>query len=334
MRFKFLILAFFVLFSLFSNAASYQLPGDHLSQGQQYVASDMAIEDWYSGASFVGNAQREAIDDNARGFSGANYKGYGFSSRLTYLLGVTDDLTIGLQYGYEYDKNAIDVVDGVGDQIDGELVAEGGTDLTILAKFKRGRHSTWDAALILPVCSSEAMSDVCSSRPAVPRNSEQDGAIGGQGDGFYGVALGVSSNWISLTDLHWFGRAQVLGFISDEVYGQKVSAPLALHAELGLLMNIQPRHDWSLALQVGKKRPYSGFSEFLQTQVEYGEQSHIALKGAYHWQVGPRVQFKPFAQFAIRDLPTEQFAENGLLRRIEYTAGTQFMLGAQISANF
>lgn len=332
----FRILTFFSLgmTSSLSWSIAYNLPGDHLAQGQQYLATRFAAQDWYSSASFVGNAESDAIDDTARGFSRAHHKGYGFQSDLTYLLGIMDGFNMGVRIGYAFDKATTRIDDTVGDPFEGELSSEGATDLTLITKIKRHRHSTWDIELDLPICSAESVQSVCTSRPAEPKNSQQSGQAGGQGQGYYGIKLGLSSNWISVSDSHWFGQASIQAFKSDEIYGQKVTAPLTFDAQFGFLSTIEADHKWSMALQVKKKASYSGYSELLETQVQYGEQTHLGIKAEYHWLPFKQVQVKPFVELATRKLPSEQFEENGLARRLEFTTGTQFLMGAQLSAAF
>jgi len=330
------ILTFYALVvaSGVSHSVAYNLPGDSLSAGQQYVASSFSVKDWYSSGSFVGNAQREAIDDTARGFSRAHHKGYAFSSDLTYLLGVTDTLTLGMRFGYEFDKDSTKIDATIGDQVESELVSEGGTDLTVLAKLKRHAHSTWDLAVTLPICSAESVQDVCTSRPAIPKTVDQSGEAGGQGKGYYGIKLGMSSNWIGLNDQHWVAGASIAGALADEVYGNKVSAPVTFAAQFGLYNTLMARHHWSLMVDVRKMLEYTAYSEALQTEVDFGEQSHLGLTAQYHWQPFNGVQIKPFAELATRELASEKFVSNDLERHIEYTTGTLFVLGAQLSASF
>lgn len=334
MWFKHLTFFSLTIVSVCSHAIAYKLPGDQLAAGQQFIASSFALSDWYSSASYVGNAESEAIDDTVRGFSRAHHKGYGFSSELVYMLGITSNMTLGFRTGYAFDKGQTKVDDSVGDQVEGELVSEGGTDLTVLGYFKRDEHSTWDIELDLPICSAKSVQEVCSSRPAAPNNDEQAGVVGGQGNGFYGLKLGLSSNWLSQSDVHWLGRASVKAYFADEVYGQKVAAPLTFSAQFGFILPIELRHEWSMTLAVQKMLGYSGYSEALQTQVDFGEQSALLLKGEYFWSVLNQVQLKPFAQLAFRELADERFVENGRQRRLEYTGGTVFTMGAQLSAAF
>ena len=268
MTIRILTLCSLVAASGFSHGVAYNLPGDSLSAGQQYVASSFSVNDWYSSGSFVGNAQRDAIDDNARGFSRAHHKGYGFTSDLTYMLGITDSLTLGLRYGYGFDKGSTKIDDTIGDQVESELISEGATDLTVLAKIKRHAHSTWDVEVTLPICSAESVQDVCTSRPAIPETVDQSGEAGGQGNGFYGIKLGISSNWVGVSDQHWLASASIEGALADEVYGHKVSSPVTFAAQFGIYSTLEARHHWSLMVDVRKMLEYSAYSEALQTEVD------------------------------------------------------------------
>jgi len=328
--------AFFI--ALFSSqllwAVAINYPGDSLSQGAQYISTSTRVQDWHYSAEFVGNAKGEPIDELDRGFTSAHDKGYGFGTDITYLVGVTDRLNLGIRYGYLYEKADTKIDSTTGNNLEGEIVAEGGTDLTILGTYKIDANSTWDAEIQLPICSSSSVEDVCTSRPAAPANSQQAGKAGGQGNGYYGLKFGVSSNWLTVMDTHWTGSLYAQAIVSDNVFGEKVSAPFTFGGQFGAIMPIKPNHNWTLMLQVERMLEYSGYSEQLQTQVNYGQQSLVALNGQYLWDIMNRVQLKPFVNLAVRQKPSQSFFENDLKRRIDYSAGTLVTLGAQLSASF
>ena len=328
-----------LLVSSFSYSAGQNFPGDTLSQGQHFASSSMSMSDWHYSAEFVGNAEffdseGDLIEDPARNYASANNKGYDFVTRLTYMVGLTRDISIGLQYGYVYQKDEAKVDSLLGGDIEGDWKTEGGTDLTLMGKYRLDESTSADAFVQIPVCSSDAASDFCNSNLPVPENSQQVGSSGGQGNGFYRLGGGVSSNWITVMDTHWMGSLYGAATISDDVEGNKVSSPFTYGATFGGIFPIRQNHMWTGELKVERSMSYTSYSPQIQKEVKYGEHGSVQFKGEYLWDFMSQVQLRPFAIFAMVQQPTLRFERNGIAQRIEYTAGTKLTLGAEIRATF
>lgn len=310
------------------------LPGDMLSAGEQFASTRITMSDWYNSADFIGDSTPIPIDDTQRAFSDANHKGYGFSTQLTYVLGLSEDINLGLRYGYRYEKNEASIDSAAAAEIEGDWINEGGTDLTLLGRYRLHSGTSVDVEFQMPICSASSFSSLCTSNLAVPENSQQTGRDGGQGDGYYRLKTGVASNWVTEMDTHWLGDAYMAITLADDVFGEKVSSPFVFGASFGGIFQLEKNHQWVGKLSVQRMLEYSGYSEQLQTQVNYAQQSQVAFDFEYLWDFLGPLQLRPFAQLAIVQLPTQSFYVNNKKRSLEYTAGTQVTLGAEIRASF
>jgi hypothetical protein len=179
--------------SQFSSAQLLNFPGDMLAAGQQQVSTNVSMTDWYAGGNYIDDASIAAIDDLDRGIVDARAKGYGFLTELTYMMGLSSDLNLGLRYGYVYEKSNGSVDGESGNNIEGDWVNEGGTELSVLGNIRINRLATWENEIQLPICSRS--SSVCKTRLAIPKNSQQSGHSGGQGQGFLAIKSGIAANW-------------------------------------------------------------------------------------------------------------------------------------------
>ena len=320
--------------SAFSNAASLDYPGDMLSAGQNYVSTSVSASDWYHAADFVEDASISASEDSLRGFSDASNNGYGFTTHLTYMVGLTDDINVGIRYGYVYDKEDAKIDSNSASGIEGELISEGGTDLSVLVKYKIFKGLSLDGEIELPICSSRDVSDLCQSKHPVPQNASQAGSSGGQGNGFYRIKTGLSANWLTEMDTHWLGRVYVSATSADDVFGEKTSSPFVFGASFGGTFYIKPNHNWMAHLTVERKLEYVAYSDQVQTQVNYGKHSSLSFEADYLWDWTSSIQVKPFAVLSVIQRPTQKFAVDGQDRRLEYTPGTQATLGTELSMSF
>lgn len=325
--------------SAFSYSAGQNFPGDTLAQGEQFASTSVSMSDWYYAADFVGNAspfddEGEPIDDTQRGFADAQNKGYDFTTYLTYMFGLTSDISLGLRYGYRYQKDESEIDSSGFSNLAGDWKTEGGTDLTLLGKYRLDETTSADLSVQLPICSSSSVSDLCNSRPAIPENNQQTGRSGGQGDGYYQVTGGVSSHWLTEMDTHWMGSLFASATLSDDVFGEKVSAPFTYGASFGGIFFLRKNHQWTGTLRVARAMSYSAYSIQLQENVNYSDSSVVSFKGEYLWDFMSHVQLRPFAVVAIDQQPTQSFVTNNEKRTLEYTAGTKVTLGAELRATF
>lgn len=328
-----------LLLNSYSYSAGQNLPGDTLAAGEQFASTSVSMSDWYYAADFLANASRfddegDLIDDTRRGEATAKNKGYDFTNYLTYMFGLTSDITLGFQYGYIFQKDESDIDAPGFEVLSGDWKTEGGTDLRLLGKYRLDESTSADLSVQLPVCSSSSLSDVCNSKPAIPTNSDQSGRSGGQGDGYYQVSGGVSSNWITEMDTHWTGSLFASATLSDDVFGEKASAPFTYGASFGGVFFLRKNHQWTGTLQVARSMSYSAYSVQLQENVDYSGGSVVSFKGEYLWDFMSKVQLRPFAVVAIDQQPTQSFTTNNEKRTLEYTAGTKITIGTELRATF
>jgi hypothetical protein len=318
--------------SQFSSAQPLNFPGDMLAAGQQQVSTNVSMTDWYAGGNYIDDASIAAIDDLDRGIVDARAKGYGFLTELTYMMGLSSDLNLGLRYGYVYEKSNGSVDGESGNNIEGDWVNEGGTELSVLGNIRINPLATWENEIQLPICSRS--SSVCKTRLAIPKNSQQSGHSGGQGQGFLAIKSGIAANWLTEMDTHFLGRAYAAAALSDKVDGEKVSAPITFGASFGSVIPLALHHQLMGTLSLDYMLDYSAYSTQVQSKVDYGTQSRVSFKAEYLWNVVTKVQVRPFFDLAVVQRPSETFTLNGQRSRLEYTAGTQVTLGAQLSASF
>lgn len=328
-----------LLISTVSYSAGQNFRGDTLAQGQQFASTSMSLTDWYYAADFIGNtalfdSEGEPIQDPARNYADAKGKGYDFKTTLTYMFGLTNDLTLGIQYGYVYQKDETSIDSTLGGDIEGDWVTEGGTDLTFNGKYRLDETTSADAFLQIPVCSSSAASDFCNSKLPLPENSQQDGYSGGQGKGYYRFGGGVSSHWITEMDTHWMGSLFAAATISDDVAGNKVSSPFTYGASFGGIFPIQQNHQWTIELMIERMMAHKAYSPQVQQEVSFSEHGIVSVKGEYLWDFMARLQLRPFARMEMVQNPSLKFTRNGVGQRLEYTAGTRVTLGAELRATF
>lgn len=307
-------------------------PGDMLSAGQQHASTKIAMTDRYSGGSYIHDATVADIETLDRGITDARGKGYGFVTELTYMMGLSSDLNLGIRYGYIYEKSESEIASADGDNIEGDWINEGGTELSLLGNMRINHIAIWENEIQLPIC--DGSSSVCKTRLAAPENSQQGGRSGGQAQGFFAVKSGIAANWKTEMDTHWLGSAYASAALSDKVNGEKVSAPITLGASFGAVMPLQLHHQLVGTLSLDYMLGYSAYSTQVQTKVDYSKQSRVSFELEYLWDVMNQVQVRPFAEFAIAQRPSETFTLNGQRSRLEYTGGTQVTLGAQLSAAF
>jgi hypothetical protein len=328
-----------LLSSTFSFSAGQNFPGDTLAAGQQFASTSMSVSDWYYAADFIGNAslfndEGEPIEDTDRGFFDASNKGYDFTTYLTYMFGLSNDITLGLRYGYIYQKDESDIFAPSFSNLTGDWKTEGGTDLTLLGKYRLDQTTSADFSVQLPICSSSSVSELCNSKPAIPENSQQSGRSGGQGSGYYQVSGGLSSHWLTALGTHWMGSLFASATVADDVFGEKVSAPFIYGASFGGIFPLRQNHQWTGTIRLQRNLSYDSYSVQLQEQVNYSESSILSFRGEYLWDFMTRVQLRPYAEFAIDQLPTQSFVTNGEKRTLEYTAGTRLTIGAELRATF
>jgi hypothetical protein len=333
MWFRFISI-FLFSFSSLLNAAGQNFLGDTLSQGQQYASVTVSMSDWHSSGDYVNDATITGIDDSLRGFSDGNTKGYDFKTLLTYKYGLSRDFSMGIKYGYIYQKDEMNIDSAESAKYKGDWITEGGTDLTILAGYRLGESSSLDAFIDLPICSSEDLKGLCQNKLATLDNANQVGKAGGQGKGFYRFGGALSSNWITEMDTHWMGSIFASAAVSDNIDGQKVAAPFTYGASFGSVRPIKQNHMWTGTLTLTRMYDYVSYSTQAQAKVKYSQHSRLAFKGEYLWDFMPNMQLRPFAEFAMVQLPTQSFISEGQRRSIEFTSGTHVTLGAVISTTF
>jgi len=316
------------------HAAGQNFPGDTLAQGEQFVSTSFSMSDWHYAADFVSDATIDTIDDTERGYENASNKGYDFQTKITYLIGITSDITAGIRTGYAYQKDEASIDASAGAELEGDWVSEGGTDLTLIGKYRLDESTSADVELQLPVCSANDLSDVCSSKFAIPENSQQEGRSGGQGDGYYQLRGALSSHWLTETDSHWMGSLFASATLSDDVFGQKASAPFSYGAMFGGVFPLKQNHQWIGAITLNRMLSYSAYSVQAQTEVDYSDQSSLVLSAEYLWDFMSQFQLRPFASLALVQQPTLEFTTNNRARVIEYTTGTKFTMGAELRASF
>ena len=317
-----------------ASAAQLNYFGDMLSAGQFSAANSTTMKDSHSSAEYVADSRDNATDDLLRGYSDANRKGYGFANEITLMYGITDNINLGMRYGYAFDKHDTKIDSASAAAQEGDWRSEGGTDVSILGKYKLSEGTAVDMELQLPVCSAEAMSDLCTSKLAIPENSEQAGRSGGQGKGYYKVKTAIGSNWLTEMDTHWQGQIYGAITLADDVFGEKVSSPFTYGASFGAVMPIKKHHQWTGTLSIHRMLEHTAYSEQLQREVSYGMHSRTSFTAEYMWDFMHRLQLRPFADLSIVQRATEKFQINGLDRTLEYTAGTEVTIGAEISATF
>ncbi|MGR6871974.1 hypothetical protein ACU6U9_06615 [Pseudomonas sp. HK3] len=320
------------LLSQVSLAQPLNFPGDMLATGQQYASTKISMTDHYAGGNYIDDASLKGIENNDRDISDARGKGYGFITELTYMTGLNSDLNLGVRYAYAYEKSESSIDAEAGDNVEGDWVNEGGTELSLLGNMRINHLAIWENEIQLPICSSS--SSVCKTRLASPQNSKQTGRSGGQGQGFLALKTGIAANWETEMDTHWMGRAYTSAALSDKVNGEKVSAPISFGASFGSVMPLQLHHQIMGTLSVDYMLSYSAYSTQVQNEVDYGSQSRVSFTVEYLWDVMNQMQVRPFVDVAIVQQPTQTFTLNGQRSRLEYTAGTQVALGAQLSASF
>ena len=317
-----------------TNAAGQYILGDTLAQGQQFASTTVSMSDWYAGAEYIDNASIEGIDDLDRGFSSANKKGYDFKTFLTYKYGFTKDITVGFKYGYTYQKDEASIASSEGAGFAGDWVTEGGSDFTLLGTYRLDETSSLDMFIDFPVCSASSLESVCSTQLASSENTTRIGTSGGQGSGYYRVGGAISSNWITVMDTHWMGSLFTSMALSDEVSGEKVSAPFTYGATFGAIRPIKQNHSWTGSISLSRMLEYSSYNSQAQGKVNYGNHSALAVKVEYLWDFMAKVQLRPYANFAMMQEPTITFTSGGQRRSIEYTSGSKVTLGAELSATF
>lgn len=323
---------FLAFISQYSSAQALNFPGDMLAPGQHQIMTKVAATDWYAGGDYIDDATIAAIDDLDRGIADSRAKGHGFVTQLTYMTGLSADLNLGLRYGYVYEKSNGSVDDESGDEIEGNWVNEGGTELSLLGNMRLNRLAIWENEVQLPLCSES--SSICKTRLASPKNSQQSGRSGGQAQGFFAVKTGIAANWFTEMDTHFLGRVYTSAALSDKVEGEKVSAPVTFGASFGSIVPLQLHHQLVGTLSVDYMLEYSAYSTQVQTKVDYGTQSRVSFQMEYLWDVLSQVQIRPFVDLAVVQRPSETFVLDGQRSSLEYTAGTQVTLGAQLSAWF
>lgn len=327
---------FFILFSFSSllNAAGLNYLGDTLDQGQQFASTSVSLSDWHFSGDFVSIANINPLDDNSRGFRGTNNNRSDFKTTLTYMYGFTSDISLGLKYGYVYQEDDASIETNDFEGLEGDWVTEGGTDLTLLGSYRLSQGTSLDLSLQLPVCSAEAISAICTSKLPVPGNSTQSGNSGGQGKGYYRLGGALSANWVTAMDTHWMGSGFAYITLADDVFGEKVSSPFTYGAKFGFIMPVKENHGWTGTLSIIRMFEYSAYSNQLQTQVNFGQHSTLAITGEYLWDFMDRLQLRPYAEFAMVQRPTEKFVTNDEERLMEFTSGTKVTLGAELRATF
>ncbi|MFT6153873.1 MAG: hypothetical protein ACJAYK_000751 [Crocinitomicaceae bacterium] len=326
----------FLIFSFSSliNAQGQNFLGDTLAQGQQFVSVEVSMSDWYSGGDYVNNASTTGINDSLRGFSSANTKGYGAKTLLIYKYGLTQDISLGVKYGYNYQKNEMNIESFEGGAFTGDWIIEGGSDLSILGAYGLDESSSVDFFIDLPICSSEKLKGLCQNKLATPDNAIQMGESGAQGKGFYRFGMSLSSNWITEMDTHWMGSIFASAASSDKINGQKVTAPFTYGASFGSVSQIKLNHAWTGMLRLTRMFDYVSYSTQAQAKVKYNDHSRLAFTGEYLWDFMPNAQLRPFVEFAMVQLPTQSFNSEGQRRSIEFTSGTNVIIGLILNTTF
>jgi len=317
-----------------AGAAALNFPGDTLAKGQQFVSSNMGMGDWHYSGEYIGVATVDEKENSQRGIVGANNNGYSFSTVINYLYGVNDDLSVGLSYGYRFDKEDSEISGTQAPSLQGELKSEGGTDVSLLGVYRLLDGIAASASLVLPMCSASAVDAVCNSEPAKPKNSVSEGESGGQGGGFYQLNGELAANWLSEEDGRWFARLFSSITLSDTVFGNKASSPFVYGFGIGHAFSVFENHNLITQFKLTRGLQYSAYSEQVQADVSFSESSTLGFKTEYVWTWLPNVQVRPFVDVAIVQRPDMKFVSEEVDRSIEFTGGTYVTLGAQLRASF
>jgi len=332
MRFHLLSLGLMASSTVLSAPLNY--PGDMLSAGQQQVSTEISVVDRYVSGDYIDNANKDFTEILERDITSANRKGYGFRGELSYWFGVHNDINVGVRYGYAYDKYETSIAGSQGDAYEGDWKNEGGTDITLLGKYRYAKNTAIELELTIPACSGSDKQALCSSRLGRPQNSTQSGISGGQGEGMFQVKTGIAANWVTPMDTHWAGRVYIKGGVSSDVDGQKVASPIALGGSFSGIFSLAENHQWMLSLGVERAFTYSAFSQQVQQRAEYSTGSQLGINIDYIWDFMPQLQLKPFIHVKTVQVPGERFKVDGQWRKLEYSAGTNTSFGASLNAYF
>ena len=322
------------LVSTLAFASPLNFPGDTLAKGQQFASSAMSMGDWHYSGDYIGVATVEEKENSQRGIVGTTNNGYSFSTVLNYLYGFNEDISIGVRYGYRFDKEDSDIEGTQAPGLQGELKSEGGTDVSLLGVYRLTDGVAVSVDVVLPMCSASAASSVCNSEPSKPKNTVSTGQSGGQGNGYYQVNGELAANWLSEDDERWFARLFSSITMSDQVFGNKASSPFVYGFGVGHAYSMGDGHNLISQFKLTRALQYSAYSEQVQSEVRYSEQSSLGFKPEYVWNWLPTVQLRPFVDVSIVQHPNMKFVSNDVDRSLEYTGGTYVTLGAQIRASF
>ncbi len=317
-----------------ANASPLNLPGDTLAKGQQYFSSSMSMGDWHYSGDYIGVATIEEKENSQRGIVGSKNNGYQFSSVLNYLYGFSEEISVGVRFGYRFEKEDSSIEGTQAPGLQGELKSEGGTDVSILGVYKFQDGTSLSVDLVMPVCSASASESVCNSKPSKPKNTVSEGQSGGQGDGYYQLNGELAVNWLTVEDTYWYATAFSSITLSDDVFGNKASSPFVYGFSMGHAYSMGDGHNFITEFKLARALQYSSYSEQVQAEVNYSEQSSLGLKTQYIWKWLPTVEVRPFVGVAIVQQPNMKFVSNDVDRRLEYTGGTFVTLGAQLRASF
>jgi hypothetical protein len=317
-----------------ASAATLNFPGDTLAKGQQFVSSSTGMGDWHYAGEYIGVATIAEKENSQRGIVDSKNNGYSFSTVINYLYGLSDDLSVGLSYGYRFDKEESTISGTQAPGLQGELKSEGGTDVSLLGAYRLLDGVAANVALVLPMCSASAVDAVCNTEPAKPTNTVSKGESGGQGDGYYQLNGELAANWLSEDDERWFARLFSSITLSDSVFGNKASSPFMYGFGIGHAYSVGEGHNLISQFKLTRGLEYSAYSEQVQADVSYSDQSSLGFKTEYVWSWLPSVQVRPFFEVAIVQQPDMTFVSNAVDRSLEFTGGTYVTLGAQLRASF
>ncbi len=318
----------------FASATTLNFPGDTLAKGQQFFSSETGMSDWYHSGEYIGVATITEKENSQRGIVDARNSGYSFNTVMSYLYGLNDDISVGLSYGYRFEKEDSEIAGTQAPSLQGELQSEGGTDVTLLGVYRLLDGVAAKVSFVLPMCSASAVESVCTSKPAKPKNTVSGGESGGQGDGFYQVNGEVSANWLSEDDERWFAHAFSSITLSDSAFGNKASSPFIYGFGIGHAYSVFDGHNLISRFKVTRGLKYESYSEQVQADVRYSDSASLELKTEYVWTWMPRVEVRPFVGLAIVQQPDEKFVSENVERGLEFTGGTHVTLGAQLRASF
>lgn len=301
---------------LLAFAAQYDVPGNVLSQGEQFIRVNSELVQWHNTGDEIANASDP--DADARVSNRVRDDGEQMYMRVTYALGMSPKWTIGAQLGQGQTQTDTKISTS-GGGFSGRNEATGMEDIAFFSRLALGQGGAFTARVDFPTA---------DAKPAVTEWNTQAGQTGAMGRGYAVLRLGLEANWTTELQTQYTGSLGIKLADSREVDGLTYTEGNGLSMSFGRIFALEDNAHFILS---------TGYEHSFAHQNEGHDISsgmNVYARGEYKRRLHQQWFLQPYLDLSMNQPGIERFDLDGQPRQVEYMGGTQTELGLSLFSQF